>query len=96
MPRSWYPKLAVCIAAAVVIAAGLLSLRQARLQAAHELTRARLRLIKVDDALLSARGEIATLASPAVLAEGPLSDREIWRSHLDVDVELEGLTGGER
>ena len=44
--------------------AGLLSTRQSRLQAAHEVTAARLRIREHDERLLELRAEIAEYVSP--------------------------------
>ncbi|USN99607.1 MAG: hypothetical protein H6810_02790 [Phycisphaeraceae bacterium] len=57
-------KLAVVILAFGLIAAGLLSTRQSRLQAAHEVTAARLRVRAHDERLLKLRAEIAELVTP--------------------------------
>lgn len=78
VPRVGALRLLVLVLASAGLAASLLSLRQARLQAAHELTRSRLRLIDLDNRLLAVRGEIAALSTPAVLAEGPLQDPGAW------------------
>ena len=57
-------KLAVVIVALGLIAAALLSMRQSRLQAAHEVTAARLRIRVHDERLLKMRGEIAARVTP--------------------------------
>lgn len=55
------------IAGVVVVTLGLLSIRQSRLQAAHELTRSRLRVAELDRELLDRRGEIADRLAPTAL-----------------------------
>lgn len=57
------------VSAAVLLALSLLSVRQARLQAAHELTRARLRVAEIDRKMLDVRGEIARSLTPETLRE---------------------------
>ena len=49
--------------------AGLLSTRQSRLQAAHEVTAARLRIREHDERLLELRAEIAEHVSPGAVRE---------------------------
>lgn len=49
--------------------AGLLSTRQSRLQAAHEVTAARLRIREHDERLLALRAQIAELVSPSAVRE---------------------------
>ena len=51
------------------MSAGLLSTRQSRLQAAHEVTAARLRIREHDERLLALRAEIAALVSPGAVRE---------------------------
>lgn len=72
-------KLAVVIVALGLIAAALLSMRQSRLQAAHEVTAARLRIRVHDERLLKMRGEIAARVTPeavrAMLQESGELDR---------------------
>lgn len=59
-----FAKLAVVVLTIGVCACTLLSLRQARLQAAHELTRAQLRVRECDDRLWAMRAEIARRVMP--------------------------------
>lgn len=58
------PKLAVCIVALGLVGSGLLSARQSRLQAGHEVTAARLRIREHDERLLKMRAQIAEYVSP--------------------------------
>jgi hypothetical protein len=57
-------KLAVVILAFGLMAAGLLSTRQSRLQAGHEVAAARLRIREHDERLLELRARIASRVSP--------------------------------
>jgi hypothetical protein len=57
-------KIAVVVVAFGLIAAGLLSTRQSRLQAAHEVTAARLRIREHDERLLELRSQIAARVTP--------------------------------
>lgn len=59
-----FAKLVVVVLTIGSCACTLLSLRQARLQAAHELTRAQLRVREADDRLWAARAEIARRVMP--------------------------------
>ena len=59
-----FAKLVVLIVSLGVCGGTLLVQRQARLQAAHELTEARLRVRKVDRELLTVRAQIAALTTP--------------------------------
>lgn len=59
-----FPKLAVTIIALGLAACALLAMRQARLQTAHELAEAQLRIGQHDDRLLVLYAEIAGLISP--------------------------------
>lgn len=67
MSASSWLRAAALIAAVVLLALSLLSIRQARLQAAHELTRARLRVADLDRRMLDVRGEIAHSLTPESL-----------------------------
>jgi hypothetical protein len=58
-------KLAAIVAALGVVAAGLLSLRQSRLQVASELAQCQLRIGKADDRLWSVRTRVAAAVTPA-------------------------------
>lgn len=58
--------------------AGLLSTRQSRLQAAHEVTAARLRIRDHDERLLSLRAQIAEHATPDAV-------RKLLEQHRDLD-----------
>ncbi|HHN77368.1 MAG TPA: hypothetical protein ENK11_01660 [Phycisphaerales bacterium] len=62
-------KLAVVLVALGLIAASLLSMRQSRLQAAHEVTSARLRIREHDERLLKLRSEIAERVTPEAVRE---------------------------
>lgn len=62
-------KLAVTIVAFGLMGAALLSIRQSRLQAAHEVTEARLRLPVHDERLTALRVEIAGCVAPARVRE---------------------------
>ena len=68
-----------------VTAAGVLSVRQARLQTAHELTQAKLRTVLLEERLAERRAEIAAATAPeAVLPEdGDESSSEIEVSEGD-------------
>lgn len=57
-------KLAVVILAFGLMAAGLLSTRQSRLQAGHEVAAARLRIREHDERLLELRARIAARIAP--------------------------------
>lgn len=57
-------KLAVVILAFGLMAAGLLSTRQSRLQAGHEVAAARLRIREHDERLLELRSRIASRVAP--------------------------------
>lgn len=59
-----FAKLVVVVLTIGVCACTLLSLRQARLQAAHELTRAQLRVRESDDRLWAMRADIARRVVP--------------------------------
>lgn len=52
-----------------LVGAGLLSTRQSRLQAGHEVTAARLRIREHDERLLRLRAEIAGHVSPAAVRD---------------------------
>ena len=78
-------KLGVCIVAFGLIGAGLLSTRQSRLQAAHEVTSARLRIREHDERLLTLRTEIAARVSPSAVRE--------LLEQLDIDPELAPIAG---
>ncbi len=60
-----FAKLVVLIVSLGVCGGTLLVQRQARLQAAHELTEARLRVRKVARELLTVRAEIAARSTPS-------------------------------
>lgn len=60
-------KIAVVILAFGLMAAGLLSTRQSRLQSAHEVTAARLRIRVHDERLLELRARIADRVTPAAV-----------------------------
>ena len=62
-------KLAVTILVFGLMAAALLSTRQARLQAAHEVTAARLRIRVHDERLLEMRARVAERVAPARVRE---------------------------
>lgn len=62
-------KLALVIITFGLMAAGLLSTRQSRLQAAHEVTAARLRIRSHDERLLVLRAEIAEMVTPNAVRE---------------------------
>lgn len=62
-------KLAVTIVAFGLMGAAMLSIRQSRLQAAHEVTEARLRLPVHDERLTALRVEIAERVAPARVRE---------------------------
>ncbi len=62
-------KLAAVIITLGLIAASLLSMRQSRLQAAHEVTAARLRIREHDERLLKLRTEIASRVTPRAVRE---------------------------
>jgi hypothetical protein len=68
----------VCIVAFGLIGAGLLSTRQSRLQAAHEVTAARLRIRDHDERLLTLRAQIAEHATPDAV-------RKLLEEHRDLD-----------
>ena len=57
-------KLATIIVAIGLTACGLLAMRQARLQAAHELAQAQLRIARVDERLLALHALIADEITP--------------------------------
>lgn len=59
-----FAKLSAVILAAGVCACGLLALRQQRLQAAHELTQAQLRIRQQDEKLWDLRTRIAMEVTP--------------------------------
>lgn len=60
-----FPKLVVVVLTIGACACTLLSIRQARLQAAHELARAQLRVHEADDHLWAVRAEIGRRVVPA-------------------------------
>lgn len=60
-----FAKLAVIIVSIGLAACGLLAMRQARLQAAHELAQAQLRIARVDERLLTLHAQIAERITPA-------------------------------
>ncbi|MCL4742501.1 MAG: hypothetical protein KJZ54_09900 [Phycisphaerales bacterium] len=59
-----FAKLAAVIVAVGVCACTLLAMRQARLQAAHDLAEARLRVRAIDERVALRRAEIGRLVSP--------------------------------
>lgn len=59
-----FAKLAFVIVAAGVCACTLLAMRQARLQAAHDLAEARLRVRAIDERVALRRAEIGRLVAP--------------------------------
>jgi len=98
-------KLAVTILAFGLMAAAMLSTRQSRLQAAHEVTEARLRIRAHDERLLELRAEIAGRVSPARVREmleetgqrdtlAPLAER-VREPGEAVDEDRPGEVGGE-
>ncbi|MEM1329507.1 MAG: hypothetical protein AAGG07_02980 [Planctomycetota bacterium] len=62
-------KLCVVIIASGCCASGLLTIRQSRIQAAHELTRSRLRILEHERQLQDVRARVAELTRPDALAE---------------------------
>lgn len=64
-----FAKLVVLILVVGLGGSGLLAMRQSRLQAAHELTAARLRLRAQDEHLQRLRAQIAEKTAPAVLRD---------------------------
>lgn len=79
MPTGLWWKAGALIVVGVVGATTLLSIRQERLQAAHELTRARLRILELDTRLLDVRRAIADRTTPDRVARGLLDDERSWR-----------------
>ncbi len=59
-----FAKLAIIIVAIGLTACGLLAMRQARLQAAHELAQAQLRIAREDERLLTLHAQIAERITP--------------------------------
>lgn len=59
----------MCVIALGLVGSGLLSTRQSRLQAGHEVTSARLRIRAHDERLLRLRADIAALVSPSAVRE---------------------------
>ncbi|MCC6425764.1 MAG: hypothetical protein IT435_02980 [Phycisphaerales bacterium] len=57
-------KLAACVLSMGLFGCGLLAMRQARLQAAHELTQTQLRIRTCDERLFKLRTEIGMLVRP--------------------------------
>lgn len=64
-----FAKLAIIIVAIGLAACGLLAMRQARLQAAHELAQAQLRIARVDERLLTLHAQIADRVTPASIRQ---------------------------
>jgi hypothetical protein len=62
-------KLATIIVAIGLTACGLLAMRQARLQAAHELAQAQLRIARVDERLLTLHAQIADEITPGQIRD---------------------------
>jgi hypothetical protein len=69
-------KLATIIVAIGLTACGLLAMRQARLQAAHELAQAQLRIARVDERLLTLHAKIADEITPGRIREMRLAALE--------------------
>ncbi|MEM9167389.1 MAG: hypothetical protein AAGB48_10265 [Planctomycetota bacterium] len=70
---------AALVLALGMVALGLLSLRQSRLQAMHELSAARLRQADQDDRLLELRSRITALVTPERIAVArPDPDTRAW------------------
>lgn len=67
--RGQAARIAVAIVASGVIALGVLSERQGRLQAAHELAQARLRIRRHQERVLDRRAQIAPLVTPETIRE---------------------------
>lgn len=64
-----FAKLAIIIVAIGLAACGLLAMRQARLQTAHELAQAQLRIARVDERLLTLHARIADRVTPASIRQ---------------------------
>lgn len=78
-----FGKIVALILALGVVGCALLAVRQARIQAFHELTQARLRIRVMDEEILKLRAEIAARVTPAHVHEmaatlGPL--KPMYRS----------------
>ncbi len=69
-------KLATIIVAIGLTACGLLAMRQARLQAAHELAQAQLRIARVDERLLTLHALIADEITPGRIRQMRLAALE--------------------
>ena len=69
MERSVFANIVVVILALGLCAAALLSLRQMRTQAAHELAEARLRVLQRDNELWRLRAQIAERITPERIQE---------------------------
>lgn len=68
IPRSTYAKLAVLIVSIGACACAMLAARQLRLQAVHELTQARVRIMEQDARLWHLRAEIGSRVVPERVA----------------------------
>lgn len=64
-----FAKLAIIIVAIGLTACGLLAMRQARLQATHELAQAQLRIAREDERLLTLHARIAERITPERILE---------------------------
>lgn len=64
-----FAKLVLVIVVAGAAACGLLAMRQARLQAAHELAQVQFRVARHDEALWAARSRIAAMVTPTRVQE---------------------------
>ncbi|MEM7755687.1 MAG: hypothetical protein AAF297_08640 [Planctomycetota bacterium] len=74
-----------------LIAAGVLSIRQARLQAAHELTQARLRAVLHDERLAEKRALIADLTTPDRLVPEDANSVRDPDVEAEVDIDTEAV-----
>jgi hypothetical protein len=88
-----FAKLAVIIVAIGLAACGLLAMRQARLQAAHELAQAQLRIARVDERLLTLHAQIADRITPAGIRSMRERLEEARRLRDQAAASPAGLTG---
>lgn len=80
-------RLGAAVVGFAAIGVGLVTVRQARLQAAHELTAASFRVQTIEAELLEARHAVASIVAPhAVAADGVL---------VGLDVEGDGSASGD-
>jgi hypothetical protein len=86
-------KLATIIVAIGLTACGLLAMRQARLQAAHELAQAQLRIARVDERLLTLHAQIADEITPGQIRDLRLAALEAMAEQGRLDATPPGREG---